>query len=458
MNLRETSDFFESIWFEKRGLIAALLAVTVGLFSLLLINIGALWGIGGTLATNILVAAFWWWSRQPPVTPVDKIGFLISISCTDDQESKQLQEDFVQPLRNLLKSGKTGYAFHVMEMPPHISSTVQDIEEAQALRIKCRAHFMIFGRVRLREINGKVVHVLDLEGAVSHNPVPDHISQTLSQEFTELMPRKLHVAKENDLLAFQFTSEWTDVVARYVIGLASAISGDWDYAETLFLDVKSKLHGKSTKFPIYLKLKDRVPLRISELYQARALANYRKWFESKNNDFLLQTEANLTHLAPTHQDAKETLNLKAILAFVLRKDIDDAIAMVKKIKAPESPLWHLNMAFLLGYRKELKNAIRHYRIAAGMDIDADVLAQVEEFIVWVLQEEPDKHHLYYCLGFFNWKIKGDLVRAVQDFEEFLAGAMPPGIEKERELAAEWIKEIRNSQELKQLKESASHSI
>jgi len=442
MNLRDTADFFESIWFEKRGLIAALIVVTVGLFPLLLVNIGVLWGALLTLSTNILITVFWWWSRQPPVTPFNKIGFLISISCTDDKESKKLQEDFIRPLRELIKSGKTGHVFHVMEMPQHIASTIDDFEKAHVFRIKCRAHFMIFGRVRLREVNGKEVHVLDLEGAVSHNPVPTQISQELSQEFTELMPRKLHVQKDNDLLAFQFTSEWTDAVARYVIGLASAISGDWDYAETLFLDVKNRLHGKSTKFPVYTKLKERLPLRISELYQARALANYRKWVETKNNDFLLKTEENLTHLAPAHQEAKETLNLNAILAFVLRKNADDAIAIVKKIKAPESPLWHLNMAFLLGYQKNLKNAIRHYRMAAGMDIDADVLAQVEEFIVWVLQEEPDKHYLYYCLGFFNWKIKGDLVRAVQDFESFLANATTPGMEKEKMLAAEWIEEIK----------------
>lgn len=445
MNLRETSDFFGRSWFEKRGLVAAILAVTVGLFPLLLSNIGALWGIFGTLATNILIAVFWWLSRQPPITPDDKIGFLISISCTDDQESKQLQEDFVRPLRDLLKSGKTGHAFHVMEMPPHISSTTQDIDEAQALRIKCRAHFMIFGRVRLREINGKLVHVLDLEGAVSHNPVPEHISQTLSQEFTELMPRKLHVAKENDLLAFQFTSEWTDIVARYVIGLASAISGDWDYAETLFLDVKSKLHGKSTKFPIYLKLKDRVPLRISELYQARALANYRKWVESKNNDFLLKVEENLTHLALAHQESRETLYLRVILSFVLRGDTNDAIEIIKKIKEPENPLWHLNMAFLLGYQKKLKNAIRHYRIAAEIEISPELLSQVEDFIVWVLQEKPDQPQLYYCLGFINWKIKGDLVGAIQDLEKFLMSVALLGMEKEMELAEKWIKEIKSSQ-------------
>jgi hypothetical protein len=78
------------------------------------------------------------------------------------------------------------------------------------------------------------MHVLDLEGGVSHSPVTTNFSQSFAKECTELLPRKLQLSKENDLFAFQFTSEWTDVVSRYIIGIASAISGDLDYAEHLF--------------------------------------------------------------------------------------------------------------------------------------------------------------------------------------------------------------------------------
>lgn len=441
MNVREIADFSEKLWFEKRGLAATVAVATIGLFPLLLTPMGLGGAIAGTVTAYLALFALWWWTRQPPKAPANKIGFVVSISYSDDNEGKKLQEDFIRPLRELVKSGKAGKAFHVMEMPQHIATTIQDQDQAVALRIKCRAHFMIYGRVRLREINGKEVHVLDLEGLVAHTPVPDQIASLFAQEFTELMPRKLHVAKENDLLSFQFTSEWTDLVARYIIGLASAISGDWDYAETLLQEVKARLHGKSTDFPVYLKLKERVPLRISELYQARALTAYNKWVETKDDSFLRQSEAHLANLAPAHRDSKEALNLKAILAFVLQRDIDEAIALIKRVKTPQHSQWHLNIAFLLGYDGQLKNAIRHYRLAAKIETSPETLSQIEDFIVWVLQVEPERSQLYYCLGFFNWRIKGDLMRAAQDFESFLASPVLPGSEKERELAKKWLDEI-----------------
>lgn len=443
MNLHETADFFEKLWFERRGLSTAIVIATAGVFSILMSHVGVLWSVAWALAIDIAIAIIWWWSQRPPVTNVNKIGFLISISCTDDSESQKLQEDFIQPLRELIKSGRAGNVFQILEMPQHIASNIKDAEQAQALRIKCRAHFMIYGRVRLREINGKETHVIDLESCVAHTPIPHNISQTFAQEFTELMPRKLHLAKENDLLAFQFTSEWTDVVARYIIAFASAVSGDLDYAEKLYLDVKDRLHNKDTKFPIYIKLKERVPLRISEIYLSRAMGAYRKWTEGKDNNYLLQAEKYLEYLAPEYQDTKEALNLRAILAFILREDIDEAIALIKKIKGRGHPQWHLNLAFLLGYKGELKNAIRHYRLAAGLaDIQPEMLAQIEDFIVCILEKKPDKHQLYYCLGFFNWKIKGDLARAVKDFKSFIENATAPEMESERKLSLIWVEEIR----------------
>ncbi|MEQ1741207.1 MAG: hypothetical protein ABL869_01725 [Candidatus Nitrotoga sp.] len=442
MNPREIADFFEKLWFKKSGRNAAILAVTVALFPLFLTYLNVLWSLVWTIAMDFGVIGLWLLAQQPPVTPANKIGFLICISCVDDLESEKLQEDFIRPLRELIKSGKTGYVFHVMVIPQHIASTIQDIEEAQALRIKVKAQFMIFGRVRLREIDGKETHIFDLEGLVAHNPVPEHISQFLAQEFTELMPRKLHIPTENDLLSFQFTSEWADAVARYIIGFALAISGDWDYAEALYLNVKNNLRDKPTKFPVYTKLKERLPIRISELYQARAMVKYTEWVESKDSEFLIQSEIYLQHLAPIHQEAKEIWNLKSIIAFVLRGNVEEALKQIKMVKPPRAHQWHLNMAFLLGYQGQLKNSIRHYRIAAEqIEIPPEILSQIEDFIIWVLKNEPSKHQLYYCLGFFNWKIKGDLVSAIRDFESFLANNVIPGIEKEKELAKNWVTEI-----------------
>ncbi len=423
MTPREIADFFEKSWFEKKGLAAALI-VCAPTFPLLLGHAGIGGAALGTVVVWGAVSGLWYWTRQPETTPEGKIGFVISISCSDDGESKKLQEDFVRPLRDLLKSGRTGYVFHAIEIPQHIASRIQDVEAAQTLRIKCKAHFVIYGRVRLREISGKEVHILDLEGIVAHQPVPESVGNLLAREFSELMPRKIQIEKENDLLAFQFTSEWADLVSRYIIGLAAEISGDWDYAETLFRDARNRLHGKSTNFPIYQKLKDRLPLRISELSLARARVSYDKWAETKDSSFLLQCERHLGTLVKTHQEDRGTLNLRAILAFVLKRDVEQSIALLKRVKAIGQPLWHLNMAFLLGYKGELKNAIRHYRLAANSEADPETLTQVEDFIVWVLECEPEKYQLHYCLGFFNWQLKGDPERAIHDLNDYLLTCAP----------------------------------
>lgn len=70
------------------------------------------------------------------------------------------------------------------------------------------------------------------------------------------------------------------------------------------------------------------------------------------------------------------------------------------------------------------------------------LSEVEDFIVWVLEEEPDKYQYHYCLGFFNWKIKGDLHQSVNDFEAFLSNIKQGEFVKERDLAQQWISEIK----------------
>ena len=87
-------------------------------------------------------------------------------------------------------------------------------------------------------------------------------------------------------------------------------------------------------------------------------------------------------------------------------------------------------------------SIRQYRICANYDVTPVTLSEVEDFIVWLIEEEPDKYQFHYCLGFFNWKIKGDLHQAVNDFEEFLNRGKQEEFVKERELSQNWISEIK----------------
>ena len=98
------------------------------------------------------------------------------------------------------------------------------------------------------------------------------------------------------------------------------------------------------------------------------------------------------------------------------------------------------MAFLFAFKGDVKTATRHYRKAILFQIESDALNQIEDFICWMIDRYPQKYQLKYCLGFINWKVKGDTIRAIQDFKEFLSSGDNRDFIRERELASVWLKE------------------
>jgi tetratricopeptide (TPR) repeat protein len=437
--------FIQKQWFERSGLAIAL-SVTLFVIQGMLVAASAPWWLNISIAaiTLTLISIFWWFSTRPPKTPKDKIGFLVSITCGSDAESEKLKEDFLIPLKRLIKSGGVGSYFHFMVLPRHISIGVVDQDEAQSARIRSRAHFMLYGQVRVRPIDGKEHHVIDLEGIVSHTDIPDSIRRQLSTEFAELLPRKVNISIENDMFAFQFTSEWADVVAKYIIGISALLSNDLDTAEELYKEVQAKLVGKNKDFPVYQKLFVRTPIRLAEVYEAKANRALLQWTQNRDPSHIEEFSAQLGKVGDKTRPSYQTFN--AISVFLANRNTDEAIACLKAAKNPTDGTWNYNMAFLNGYKGNLKVAARHYNHAALHAVPAETLAQIEDFICWVLKEEPGKYHLNYCLGLFNWKAKGDYIRATNDFQAFLDQAGTDLFVKEQELATQWIKELAAPQE------------
>ncbi len=429
-------------WYDRTGLFITVTVVLM-LEASVVAFFGAPFWVSAIVAviSTLSILGVWAYSRRPPRARRNRVGFLVSLCCADDAESKRVREDFVFPLRQLIKSGHTGHLFHFIELPERIAKTIEDVDDAMEMRRKCRAHFMLWGRVRLRVLNGREHHVIDLEGGVAHKAVPDEVRHRLSQEFGELMPRHVSISTENDLLSFQFTSEWADTVARYVIGIAAAVSGDFDYAQALYSESLQRVNSKPGSFPIFLKLKERIPIRISELYETRASSAYLTWASNHTQppvDFL---GAALSQIAPSRLTRPDIVNLRAIHAFLKDRDTSEGIKFLKTANAQDSSIWHYNLAFLHAYQGNLRTAAMHYRKGARLVVNPTQLAQVEEFICWVLREEPANYQLAFCLGLLNWKAKGDHQQALADFRDFVSHGRPDEFRREKTLAAKWIQEL-----------------
>jgi len=442
LSLEEIARLLEKYWYKKVGLLISILfALVVEASILSSFGVSALVFVVILFLTIVVIILVWYVSSRPPKSPKNKIGFLVSLACEDDAESVQVREDFIIPLRQLMKSGETGGMFHFLEMPNHIAKNIIDIDDAHELRAYCRAHFFLYGRVRLRKINGKDHHVIELNGIVTHRPISDDVRKVFSEEFTELLPGRVNISKENDLLSFQFTSEWIEVVAKYIIGIAAAMSGDIKYAELMYSQVKDRLATKDSNFPVYQKISERLPIRMSELNEAMAASAHRAWCDTHDSTYLDQLGSYLEKVDPSRFELIGVSSLRAIYIVLKEGDGDKALNIVKKAKDVNSALWYYNLAFLYAYTGDLKKAIRSYKAGVVFLIDPHAIGQIEDFMCWVLEKEPDKYQLYYCLGFFNWQVKGDGIKAKEDLEIFLGSGNDAEYTKERELAREWITEI-----------------
>ncbi len=441
--LKEFFDLAHKNWFRPVGLICAIILA-------LLVEVSVLASLQTTkyinstifLITIILIVIIWAISRKIPKVSKNKIGFAVCIYCSQKDEMQKIREDFITSLKVLIKRGSVGKFFQFIEIPQHVAEKIGDEDDAQRLRLKCKAHFLLYGRVRHRNLKGKPHHVLDISGLVAHKPITAEISKKFSGEFAELLPKQISIDEENDLFAFEFTSEWINIVSKYIIGIAAALSFDLNFAEILFSEVASFVKDRDDNFPVFVKIKQRIYLRLAEINEAQASLCYRQWLKTRNPLFVDSLGSCLDKIKPEHTSRYEVLLLRTIYCFLKNRDIDAALQNIKRCKKLADALWHFNLAFLYAYKGDLKEAIRHYRAANDCPVNPEKIAEIEEFILWLVDTEPHKYQLYYCLGFLNWKIKGDNIQAFRDFKKFLELRAEDEFLIEKGFAEKWISEIQ----------------
>jgi tetratricopeptide (TPR) repeat protein len=232
-----------------------------------------------------------------------------------------------------------------------------------------------------------------------------------------------------------------DVVTRYIVGTAAALSRDFLLAEELLLGAHERVNALRGLGPD--KLLERViAARLVELYDAR-LHFLGQWFTLKRDVKALveseSTVAKLRRYAPGHYGAKLAA---ATCAFCLRKDLPAARAEIDSCKGEDDAAWLYSKAFLHLYEGDLDQAYKAYRDAFGRRHTApDLPVQVEHFIQQVLEGEPEKVLLLYGLGLINRKAKGDLVAARNDFAQLLQYLDPQSQEKHVRIVGQWVREL-----------------
>lgn len=418
---------------------SVLLYLTIVKFTIpegLLISTHAMLIIGPIL----VIVGTWVWSRRIPKTPKNKLGFGIAIEFETADVRKKVESDFVDELRSLIGLGETGKWFELLQFKQHIARTLGDEDSARTLRDTARLSFLIFGTAKIRRVNAVENVSIKLRGFVSHAPIPGHVQAQLQDEFSELfLPGRVLIPEENDLLAFEFTSQWASVVAKYIVGIALLVSNQFDSAETIFLDLQQLLARSKNQAQSVVKIQSRLPRRLAEVHLSRALSAYHIWKDDKTNFLHIQNAAEqINGIDDKNLVTPDLLFLRSLCHFLLNQDTNSARNELKKIKGSRNSVWYYNMGFLYAYDGSMKKATHMYRQGAMHEMPGELIAELEHFMCWVLENDPSKYQIHYCIGLLNQNLKGDNLRAAKDYEMFLKNCDGKRFSTYQELAQRFI--------------------
>jgi hypothetical protein len=371
----------------------------------------------------IIITFFIWiyfWIRRYPHKSRDKIGIVIAITTENKEDYTKLRTEFVDSLRKVINENQISKKFDIVELPNPLAKKVIDSASSREALIKTKCQFIFYGSVVNRSHDGKSNLCLSLDGVVIHKPIPSIVSDNLSREFAAIFPRDVNFPQDQELNGFKFTKEWMNIASKYMIAVAAFVSGDFKLAFSLNEYTYRYLQKNNIiSIPNIDFLKNKVRQRLIESTAAMIQLNY----------FLYRKTKKISHL----NDTKRYLNLgyeldpqnysfhmsRAVYFFKVEKDIRKADKEIRACENAPDGIWRYSRAFLRLYRGKIDAAERSYSKAIKEDLPPHILFEIEEFLMDVVEKEPDKCQLWYGIGILNWKVKGDLKLATDAFEKFL---------------------------------------
>ncbi len=377
------------------------------------------------LTTPIIFLTVWWIARRPPRTPRGKVGILLAIRAESDADAHRLRHDFIDHLKNTIRRGDSTKDFYLGELPLFIAANLETEEDKTTLLAKSRASLLITGISKRRKLDGGESHVLDLEGLMVHAAVTATAHHQLSTDFSTALPRRTIVPDDHSVFAFEAASQHVGLGVMLVIGIAHLFAGKLSTAERLFLDVEKSLNTSPTDSIAARLLSGPSEEWLRRLYDRWIGALHSEYARNRNNALIPTIENKADKLLARQPKSPVANTSKALCRFLLDRDTNLARSHLERLGRSGGVSRVLNLAFLDAYEGDLRSANEHYKtLFRELDPKMATLIEAEEFIQLILEQEPERHELHFCLGVINYKAKNDLAVATGAFRAFLCERAP----------------------------------
>jgi hypothetical protein len=378
------------------------------------------------------------WFARPRRTAKHHIGVVFAFTADSPEEEKRINEDFISNLRKSFDDPRMEARFDFIEIEKWRAAKIVDTTSAQKALFAAQGHILIWGSAKLRVLDGKEYHIINTQEIVLHSAVPIQMSQELSNEMALIFPQQVNVCRENDLIGLQITSEWLGTACHYFVAVAALMSGDLGLAESFLVRLhQSPLLLKLRGVPA-VALRNSIRTRLANVYYAWLFNAHMRWTRHHKPEDMDLADKYADLLKEYAADLYSYHLFKAIACFVRHRDLRAAEAHIWECRKSADATWRLSKAFLSGYQGDLDAAVEFYNKATRRTCEHRIPVETESFMTWVLSQEPEKAQLHFCVGYLNWKVKGDLAAAKRDFEAFAAHQNAARFPKHLAIAAQFL--------------------
>lgn len=369
----------------------------------------------------ILWVSFWMFNKFClPRNKKNKVGIVIAIYSENETERQKLKADFISKLKeDLQKEGILNFT-NVIFLKNHFSSQIKDSENPRAkletMNKKIKAHFYVWGDVKKRQDGDEgEKYFINFQGYVIHKPISQNLSQVISIDFSKVLPKEVNFLEKRSFKGFEASATIVHLAAKYIIGIAAFVSQDPQLALRLHNGLKDQFNAFRPLPPHLQDIRNRIPLLISDekLWIA-------KWHYENNR--IDEAKLFLEQSIAENNNNYGAWLFKAIIDFMVDKNIDEAMKSVKKAEqyAKNSFEWRYSKAFLCFWKEDYQNALKTCQKIKQQSylMEPITLDEVRIFNLNLLLDNESKVQLYFWIGFLSYFKRNNLVDALQDLENF----------------------------------------
>jgi tetratricopeptide (TPR) repeat protein len=389
----------------------------------------------------LLIFVIWYFKRKVPKIPKDKIGIIFAISTSNLKKKNIIKEDFIRRMKKEIDSiSKDRYVIEILSeyrssliIEPENESDV--LKETNKYLKRSNAKLLIFGIAQERNMAGKEYYNLILNAVISHPNIDKSISVRIGHDMRLALPEETRIPIEDELRGFEIVSSLYGISAKLFIGIADYISQDYRRA----IEIHKLVLNESENKPVTSEPEKTVLSNIKNISKKALIGECIELVVSHySRTGNYEGMSDVLDLAKEIDPQNKWMALsRAIYYFLNGRNIKESLKELEIAKNTKDYTWAYNKAFIEGYVGNLDEAYKLYRMVSKKNTVLDSYIQCEEFIYKIIEEEPDKVQLYYCLGLLMYMSREDMKLAKENFEKFIELA------EERKLFNEHVNHSKN---------------